>query len=251
MSGRIARSLRSGPPVVVKPRFGSGGSAVTLCPDEDALCETLARLSDQPWFEQQGELVQELVPPRGYDLRILVAGQRIAGAIFRIAAEGEWRTSIACGAWWRGARRLAASRLGSSAASVRDRPRRSRRCGRGARRCGSRAERARRLDRHRTQRRRGIHARVPGENPSSSSRARHAGHNPPPRASSAGRGWWRRRIGALHLLAARHPRMIPACDLDFRLAPSPSSSPTLRARRGCSTSSAPMRTRRRSPSTGA
>jgi RimK family alpha-L-glutamate ligase len=85
------------PPVVVKPRFGSGGAAVTLCPDEDALCETLARLSSEHWFEQQGVLVQELVPPKGYDLRVLIAGQRIAGAIFRIAAEGEWRTNIALG----------------------------------------------------------------------------------------------------------------------------------------------------------
>ena len=85
------------PPVVVKPRFGSGGHAVTLCPDEDALVDTLARLSSQPWFEHQGVLVQELVPPQGYDLRILVAGQRIVGAIFRIAAEGEWRTNIALG----------------------------------------------------------------------------------------------------------------------------------------------------------
>ena len=85
------------PPVVVKPRFGSGGTAVTLCPDEDSLVDTLARLSSAPWFEQQGVLVQELVPPQGYDLRVLVAGQRIVGAIFRIAADGEWRTNIALG----------------------------------------------------------------------------------------------------------------------------------------------------------
>ena len=85
------------PPVVVKPRFGSGGSAVTLCQDEEALSDTLARLSTVSWFEHHGVLVQELVPPQGYDLRILVAGQRIVGAIFRIAAEGEWRTNIALG----------------------------------------------------------------------------------------------------------------------------------------------------------
>jgi len=85
------------PPVVVKPRFGSGGRGVTLCQDEDALCDALSRLSSVPWFEQQGVLVQELVPPQGYDLRILVAGRRVVGAIFRIAAEGEWRTNISLG----------------------------------------------------------------------------------------------------------------------------------------------------------
>ena len=85
------------PPVVVKPRFGSGGKGVTRCDDEDSLVETLARLSGSTWFEQQGVLVQELVPSQGYDLRILVAAEPIVGAIFRIAAEGEWRTNIALG----------------------------------------------------------------------------------------------------------------------------------------------------------
>src|SRR6476660_7942273 len=33
------------PPVVVKPRFGSGGQAVTWCEDEDALIERLSSLS--------------------------------------------------------------------------------------------------------------------------------------------------------------------------------------------------------------
>jgi glutathione synthase/RimK-type ligase-like ATP-grasp enzyme len=85
------------PPVVVKPRFGSGGKGVTLCEDEEALCDALSRLSSVEWFEQQGALVQELVPPQGYDLRILVAGQRVAGAVFRIAAGGEWRTNVSLG----------------------------------------------------------------------------------------------------------------------------------------------------------
>jgi RimK family alpha-L-glutamate ligase len=85
------------PPVVVKPRFGSGGKGVTRCDDEASLCETLSLLSGSTWFEQQGVLVQELVPPQGYDLRILVAAHRVVGAIFRIAAEGEWRTNIALG----------------------------------------------------------------------------------------------------------------------------------------------------------
>jgi RimK family alpha-L-glutamate ligase len=85
------------PPVVVKPRFGSGGQAVTWCEDEDALVEALSSLSSTSWFEQQGVLVQELVPPQGYDLRILVAAERVVGAIFRIAADGEWRTNVTLG----------------------------------------------------------------------------------------------------------------------------------------------------------
>ncbi len=89
------------PPVVVKPRFGSGGEGVAWCADESSLVEALASLSDLPWFEQQGVLVQEAVTPQGYDLRILVAADRIVGAIFRVAADGEWRTNIALG----GARR--------------------------------------------------------------------------------------------------------------------------------------------------
>jgi RimK family alpha-L-glutamate ligase len=85
------------PPVVVKPRFGSGGRSVIWCEDEDVLAETLSSLSSTPWFEQQGVLVQEAVSPQGYDLRILVAGERVVGAIYRIAADGEWRTNVALG----------------------------------------------------------------------------------------------------------------------------------------------------------
>ena len=93
--GRPFAAVR--PPVVIKPRFGSGGQAVTWCEDEDALVERLSSLSTTSWFEQQGVLVQELVPPQGYDLRILVAAERVVGAIFRIAADGEWRTNVALG----------------------------------------------------------------------------------------------------------------------------------------------------------
>jgi glutathione synthase/RimK-type ligase-like ATP-grasp enzyme len=58
---------------------------------------TLSSLSETPWFAQQGVLVQEAVEPQWYDLRILVASDRIVGAIFRVAADGEWRTNIALG----------------------------------------------------------------------------------------------------------------------------------------------------------
>jgi RimK family alpha-L-glutamate ligase len=88
-------------PVVVKPPYGSWGHDVALCRSEAALDRHLEELQIRPWFHATGAVVQELVPPLGHDLRLVVAGRRVVGAIERVALPGEWRTNVALG----GARR--------------------------------------------------------------------------------------------------------------------------------------------------
>jgi len=84
-------------PVVVKPRFGSWGHEVHRCDDADALRRTLERVQGAAWYRRHGAIVQELVHPQGYDLRVLVAARRVVGAVHRVAAPGEWRTNVALG----------------------------------------------------------------------------------------------------------------------------------------------------------
>jgi ribosomal protein S6--L-glutamate ligase len=85
------------PPFVVKPPFGSWGEDVVLCPDRAALSACLDGLREREWFRATGAVVQELVPPIGHDLRLVVAGRRVVGAIERVAPAGEWRTNVALG----------------------------------------------------------------------------------------------------------------------------------------------------------
>jgi RimK family alpha-L-glutamate ligase len=79
-------------PVVLKPRHGSWGRGVTLCRTHDDV-----QAATRALYSEHGVLAQELVPPLGWDARLVVAGGRIVGAARRIAASGEWRTNVSLG----------------------------------------------------------------------------------------------------------------------------------------------------------
>jgi len=94
---RISELLAVGPPLVVKPRFGSWGQDVHRCRDHAELEAVAELLSERPWFARHGALAQELLPMPESDLRVLVAAGRAVGEIRRFPAPHEWRTNAALG----------------------------------------------------------------------------------------------------------------------------------------------------------
>jgi [lysine-biosynthesis-protein LysW]--L-2-aminoadipate ligase len=88
---------KTGFPLVLKPLIGSWGRGVFPVRDEEManiLLETREE-SDSPLARIF--YIQEMVkrPPR--DLRCIVVGDEIVGAIYRYSAQNEWRTNVARG----------------------------------------------------------------------------------------------------------------------------------------------------------
>ena len=113
---RIQQEL--GNSLIAKPLFGSNGRG---------LCQ-LVKAADPPeLLRSQGAfLVQQQIPHEGWDVRILVVGERTY-AMKRVAPAGEWRTNIALGgepvpfaapADWTDLARKAAATVGAEIAGV-------------------------------------------------------------------------------------------------------------------------------------
>ncbi len=85
------------PPIVVKPRLGSWGRDVVLCENAGELARCLEEIRSKLWFLSAGAVCQEPVPSAGWDLRVLVVGGQVLGAVRRVAAPGEWRTNVSLG----------------------------------------------------------------------------------------------------------------------------------------------------------
>ena len=79
--------------VVIKPIFGSLGHGMIRVSDPDVALRVLRPL-DQV---RSVFYVQRAIDHGGRDLRLLVVGGRVLGAIERRAPEGEWRTNVAIG----------------------------------------------------------------------------------------------------------------------------------------------------------
>jgi glutathione synthase/RimK-type ligase-like ATP-grasp enzyme len=71
---------------------------VECCTSAAELERHIASIEGHRWFRSCGAIVQSLVPPSGFDLRLVVARQRVVGAVLRVSAAGEWRTNVALGA---------------------------------------------------------------------------------------------------------------------------------------------------------
>lgn len=80
-------------PIMIKLMNGSGGMGVMYVDNHDAMGSIIESMN----ILKQEALVQEYIENAGEDLRVLVAGDEIIGAMKRVAAPGEKRANIKAG----------------------------------------------------------------------------------------------------------------------------------------------------------
>ena len=86
-----ALSLVNGPPAIVKLHQGTQGIGVMLCETRQAVESTLEAF----WTLGQDIILQEFVAEsKGRDVRALVVGEKVVGAMRRQARHGEFRSNI-------------------------------------------------------------------------------------------------------------------------------------------------------------
>src|SRR6201999_3221512 len=81
-----------GSDVIVKPLFGSMGFGAARVEDRDVAQRVFRALE----IEQAVYYLQETLPHDGVDVRALVVGERVVGAIERVGTG--WRSNLARGA---------------------------------------------------------------------------------------------------------------------------------------------------------
>ena len=77
--------------MVVKECYGSLGGQVYLVQNEEELWERALSLGSRPF------ILQQFVQPAGEDFRLYVVGDRVAAAMRRRAADGDFRANVALG----------------------------------------------------------------------------------------------------------------------------------------------------------
>ena len=83
-------------PVIVRPRFGSGGRDETLCDTRAELEDCLRQLQHRRWYRRQGALVQEVAHHSGPRQRLIVCRGEVVGAVELVRLPGErWVADIA------------------------------------------------------------------------------------------------------------------------------------------------------------
>ncbi|WP_323188174.1 RimK family alpha-L-glutamate ligase [Streptomyces sp. NBC_00249] len=85
-----------GYPAVVKPLTGSWGRLVSRLPDREAAETVMEYIAALPGASSHLVYVQELVAKPDRDIRVVVVGGRVVGAVYRRG--GGWRTNVARGA---------------------------------------------------------------------------------------------------------------------------------------------------------